>query len=100
MKNEFNYRELDSIIHSRVRLGIMTVLITGDEVEFKFLKEKLKLSDGNLSVNMSKLEDAGFVETKKFFFKKKPKTVYKITKKGRKAFKQYIENLEKIIEKL
>ncbi len=98
MKQEFNYKDLDRVIHSPVRLGIMTVLISAKEVDFKFLKAKLSLSDGNLSANMTKLEEAGFIEVRKFFKGKKPMTVYNITKGGRKAFKNYVENLEKIIK--
>jgi len=100
MKDDFNHRELDKIIHSRVRLGIMAALTSGDEVDFKFLKEKLGLSDGNLSANMTKLEETGFIKVRKFFVEKKPKTVYKITDTGRKAFKRYVENIEKIIKEL
>jgi len=100
MKAEFNHRELDKVIHSRVRLGIMAALASGDEVDFKFLKDKLDLSDGNLSANMTKLEEAGFIKVRKFFVEKKPKTVYKITDTGREAFKRYVENIEKIIKEL
>ena len=100
MKEEFDYRELDKIIHSRVRLGIMAALISGNEIEFKLLKKKLNLSDGNLSANMTKLEESGFVSVRKFFFKKKPKTVYKITEKGRTAFEKYVESIEKIVKQL
>jgi len=100
MKNEFNYKKLDRIIHSPVRLGIMTALMSADEVDFKFLKDKLKVSDGNLSANTTKLEEAGFVKIRKFFVEKKPKTVYKITEAGKEAFKKYLENLEKIIKEI
>ncbi|MFC1724155.1 winged helix-turn-helix domain-containing protein [candidate division KSB1 bacterium] len=98
MKDKFNYRELDKIIHSPVRLGIMSALISTDEVDFKFLKDKLGLSDGNLSANMTKLEEAGFITVRKFFAENKPKTVYRLTETGRKAFRGYVENLEKIIK--
>lgn len=98
MKDKFDYRELNKIIHSPVRLGIMTALVSAAEIDFTFLKEKLDLSDGNLSANMTKLEEAGYVTIRKFFKEKKPKTVYRITDKGRKAFKNYVENLEKIIQ--
>jgi len=98
MKDEFNHRELNKVIHSRVRLGIVAALVSENEVDFTFLKDKLGLSDGNLSANMSKLEEAGFVKVRKFFVEKKPKTVYQITPAGRKAFKEYVENIEKIIK--
>jgi len=76
----------------------MTALITSIEVDFSFLKEKLHLSDGNLSVNMRKLEEAGYVNITKQFIKRKPRTTYRITEKGREAFEKYIGNLKKIIE--
>ncbi len=98
MKNEFNFRELDRLIHSPARLGIMTALVSEDELDFKFLKKKLGLSDGNLSANMTKLEEAGFISVRKFFKGKKPVTVYRITVTGRESFKKYVENIEKIIK--
>ena len=100
MKSKFDHKALNKIIHAPVRLGIMTVLLSVDEVDFRFLKDKLELSDGNLSANMYKLEGAGLVSVNKFFKEKKPKTVYKITDKGREAFKKYVENLEKIIKEM
>ncbi len=98
MKDDFNFKDIDRVIHSPVRLGIMTALISAEEVDFIFLKEKLSLSDGNLSANMTKLENSGFIKVRKFFVDKKPKTMYRITGKGRAAFLKYVENLEKIIK--
>jgi len=95
--NRFNFQELDDLIHSKVRLGIMATLIAAEEVDFNFLKENLNLTDGNLSANMRKLEEAGYIEIKKEFFKRKPTTSYKITKRGRNAFENYINNLKKIL---
>ena len=98
MTNVFDFKELDKIIHSPVRLGIMSALVSEKEVDFKFLKDKLDLSDGNLSANMTKLEDAGFVHINKFIKDKKTRTLYKITNKGREALRRYVDNLEKIIK--
>ncbi len=97
MKN-FDYHQLNDIIHSRIRLAIISVLITVDEAEFNFLKEKVKTTDGNLSVHLRKLEDAGYVDVKKEFVGRKPVSTYKLTEKGRKAFEIYVENLEKLIK--
>lgn len=97
MKDEFDFRELNRIIHSPVRLGIMAAMVSSDEVNFRFLKEKLELSDGNLSANMTKLEEAGFIIINKSFVNKKPVTTYRVTELGQKAFRKYIENIEKII---
>ncbi|MGK9370074.1 winged helix-turn-helix domain-containing protein [Melioribacter sp. Ez-97] len=97
--NDFNYQKLDEVIHSRIRLAIMSVLIGLEEAEFNFLKEKVKATDGNLSVHLRKLEDSGYISSKKEFIDRKPKTTYKLTAKGKKAFEAYIEQLEKIIGK-
>lgn len=98
MKDNFNHNDLDKIIHSRVRLGIMAALAFKDNVEFKFLKEKLELTDGNLSANMTKLSEAGMIEIHKSFVNNKPKTIYQITDKGKNSFKRYVESIEKIIK--
>ena len=97
--NEFDYQQLDEIIHSRIRLAVMAVLISVDEAEFTFLKEKVKTTDGNLSVHLKKLEDAGYVAVNKSFQNRKPVSRYLLTQKGRKAFESYVERLEKMIKK-
>ena len=97
--SEFNYQKLDDLIHSKVRLGIMAALASAEEVGFNFLKEKLNLTDGNLSANMRKLEDAGYIKIIKTFFQRKPKTIYQITDEGRMAFENYLENLKGVIGK-
>ena len=98
MKN-FDYHQLNDIIHSRIRLAIISVLIAVDEAEFNFLKEKVKTTDGNLSVHLRKLEDVGYINVKKEFVGRKPVSRYSLTKKGRKAFEAYVESLEKLIKK-
>ncbi len=97
--NEFDYQQLDEIIHSRIRLAVMAVLVSVDEAEFTFLKEKVKTTDGNLSVHLKKLEDAGYVAVNKSFQNRKPVSRYLLTQKGRKAFESYVERLEKMIKK-
>lgn len=96
---EFNYQQLDDIIHSRIRLAIISVLIAVDEAEFKFLKEKVKTTDGNLSVHLKKLDEAGYIFVRKEFVNKKPVTSYRLSKKGQGAFQMYVERLEKLINK-
>ncbi|MBU8921552.1 MAG: transcriptional regulator [Bacteroidales bacterium] len=96
--SDFDYHKLDNLIHSKVRLGIIAALVAAESVDFSFLKEKLDLTDGNLSVNMKKLEEAGYIKTKKTFIKHKPNTSYRITAKGKKAFDRYLENLKKILD--
>ena len=97
--NDFDYQQLDEIIHSRIRLAIMSVLISMDEADFNFIKEKINATDGNLSVHLKKLEDAEYLSVQKEFLDKKPHSLYKITKKGKTAFEKYIEQLEKLIKK-
>ncbi|MBU1298052.1 MAG: transcriptional regulator [Bacteroidetes bacterium] len=97
--NKFDYHQLDDIIHSRIRLAIIAVLITVDDAEFNFLKEKVNTTDGNLSVHIRKLEEAGYVLVKKEFIDRKPKTVYSLSNKGKKAFEIYVEQLSKLIKK-
>lgn len=97
--SEFDYQQLDDVIHSRIRLAIVAVLISVDEADFNFLKEKVNATDGNLSVHLRKLEEAGYIIVRKEFVDRKPKTVYMLSKKGVKAFEIYIERLEKMIRK-
>ena len=96
---DFDYQQIDDVIHSRIRTAIMAVLVSVEEAEFKYLKEKINATDGNLSVHIKKLEDAGYLSVKKSFINRKPVSQYKITIKGRKAFENYIKNLENIIKK-
>ncbi len=97
MKN-FDYHQLNDIIHSRIRLAIISVLVAIEDAEFNFLKEKVKTTDGNLSVHLRKLEEAEYIKVKKEFVGRKPVSTYRLTKKGREAFKVYVENLEKLIK--
>jgi DNA-binding MarR family transcriptional regulator len=92
--------KLNKAIHQKARLGIMSILVASEEAEFNYLKEKLNLTDGNLSSHLSLLEKEKYITIKKKFVKKKPKTLCQITEKGRQAFEEYLENLEKIIRSL
>jgi DNA-binding MarR family transcriptional regulator len=91
---------LDKVIHQKARLGIMSILIVKEEVDFNHLKAQLELTDGNLSTHLSHLEKAKYVKIKKKFVKKKPQTLCRLTENGRQAFLKYINNLEKIIQKI
>ena len=96
---DFNYHEIDDVIHSRIRTAIMAVLISVDEAEFTFIRDKINATDGNLSIHIRKLEENKYVSTTKEFIERRPVTRYKITEKGRKAFEDYIKKLENIITK-
>jgi DNA-binding MarR family transcriptional regulator len=95
---DFNYQEIDDVIHSRIRTAIMAVLISVDEAEFTFIREKINATDGNLSVHLKKLEEHNYISVKKEFIERKPLTRYRITDIGRKAFEDYIKKLESIIK--
>ncbi len=96
---DFNYHEIDDVIHSRIRTAIMAVLISVEEADFTFIRDKINATDGNLSVHMKKLEEHHYISVKKEFIDRKPVTRYKITETGRKAFEDYIKQLESIIKK-
>lgn len=98
--NNYDYQEIDDVIHSRIRTSLMAVLVSVDEADFNFLKEKVKATDGNLSVHLKKLEDAGYVSVQKIFVERKPVSRYKITSKGYKAFDSYIKKLESIVKNI
>ena len=89
--------KFDELILSKTRLGIICALIGGDKLEFTYLRNALKLSDGNLSVQIRKLEEAGYIKVTKVFIERKPKTFCKITSKGQKAVQNLIRNLENLI---
>jgi DNA-binding MarR family transcriptional regulator len=88
---------LNKNFESRVRLGIMSVLMVNDWVDFSSLKETLNVTDGNLASHMKALEGEGYVEVKKQFLGRKPNTTYRATLEGRKAFEEHLAALESII---
>lgn len=89
---------LNKVFDSRIRLGIMSVLVVNDWVDFNTLKELLVISDGNLSSHLSHLEKYAYIDIHKQFIGKKPNTKYKATKSGIKALKEHLDNLEKLIK--
>lgn len=88
---------LDKLIHERVRLAITSALAVNPSLSFTELKKLLGTTDGNLSVHTQKLEEAGYVDCEKSFEGRRPKTVFKITRQGRKALDQYLAHMEAII---
>ena len=89
---------LDKGFESRVRLGIMSILVVNDSVDFNTLKEQLNISDGNIASHITALEKLNYLEVKKQFIGKKPNTSYKATRQGIKAFKNHLDTLEKLIK--
>lgn len=92
------FQELNPVIHERTRLGIMTYLVSAREASFSELKKELRLTDGNLNLHMKVLEKNGFVSVHKAFVRRRPRTTYQVSARGRSAFEQYVSLLEKIIE--
>ena len=92
-----NVPSLDNIIHERARLAIVTALATGDARSHTELRDLLQLTDGNLSVHARKLEDAGYVTCAKEFAGRTPRTTYKLTATGKRAFDRYLAHLEQLI---
>ena len=91
---------LDPIIHVRVRLGIVSALAVEEYLTFNELKERLDTSDGNLSVHARRLEEAGYVEIRKSFEGRIPRTDYRLTKTGRQALQRYLDHMEALIERV
>jgi DNA-binding transcriptional ArsR family regulator len=89
-----DFKELDPILHSQLRLAVMSLLISVKEADFTFIREKTNATAGNLSVQVGKLKDAGYIEIFKQFKENYPQTTCKITKKGIIAFEQYVKNLQ------
>jgi DNA-binding MarR family transcriptional regulator len=91
-------KDLDPLLHSQLRLGVMSLLLGLDSADFTFLKEKTNTTAGNLSVQLDKLSEAGYIHIEKTFNGKKPLTTCKITKKGIKAFEEYVNSLKSYIK--
>jgi DNA-binding MarR family transcriptional regulator len=88
---------LDRIIHERMRLGIVSALAVNDSLTFNELKKLLQTTDGNLSVHARRLEEANYVDCTKSFEGRMPKTEYRLTPAGRKAFERYLNHMEALI---
>ena len=93
------FKELDPILHSQLRLTIMSLLITVKEAEFTFLKEKTNATAGNLSVQIQKLKDAGYIDVTKQFKDNYPQTICKLTQAGIHAFEKYVSDLQSYLGK-
>jgi DNA-binding MarR family transcriptional regulator len=89
--------DLDRVIHERLRLGILSALAVNQSLSFNELKQILKTTDGNLSVHARKLEDAEYISCEKSFDGRMPRTEYKITASGRRAFERYLDSMEQVI---
>lgn len=97
MSDQHPSQQLDDVVHQRVRLGILAVLAEADRADFGFLKERLDLTDGNLSRHLQVLEDAGFVSITKGFEGRRTRTWVVATTAGRRAFADHLSALQEII---
>lgn len=86
-------KELNPLLHSQLRLAIMSILMNVEEADFVYLKEKTEATAGNLSVQLDKLSSAGYISVEKGMSGKRPRTVCSITPEGRAAFEEYVETL-------
>jgi DNA-binding MarR family transcriptional regulator len=97
MADDFDISGLDEVIHGRLRLGVMAYLSSAGLADFNTLKARLQATDGNLSVHLRKLEDAGYVRIDKRFVGKKPLTEVSITEAGRAAFIRYLDAMASLV---
>lgn len=88
------FKELDPILHSQLRLAVMSILISVKEAEFTFLREKTNATAGNLSVQINKLKDVGYIEVTKQFHNNYPQTICKVSPVGIEAFEMYVKALQ------
>jgi DNA-binding MarR family transcriptional regulator len=91
------YNDLDPLLHSQLRLAIISMLVSSGKVEFTHIKEETKAAAGNISIQIKNLQEAGYIKVEKTFKNNYPKTLLSITDKGVKAFESYVENLKKYI---
>ncbi|WP_303911442.1 transcriptional regulator [Bacteroides mediterraneensis] len=90
-------KELNPLLHSQLRLAVMSILLSVEEAEFVYLKEQTQATAGNLSVQLDKLSEVGYIEVEKSFAGKKPRTVCRMTPKGREAMEEYVEALKEYL---
>ncbi len=95
-EGDFNAANLDEVIHGKIRLGIMAYLSAVSEASFTELKARTEATDGNLSVHMRKLEEAGYIAVDKAFVGRRPRTTLKLTDTGRKAWLAYLDELKRL----
>jgi DNA-binding HxlR family transcriptional regulator len=95
--NPEKFPQLDPVIHSRIRLAILSILISVKDADFNYLKQTTGTTDGNLSTHLSKLEEKGYIKVAKSFKEKKPHTTCSLTAKGKQAFSTYLEALDVLL---
>lgn len=94
---DYDHAAIDETLHSRVRLAIVAFLAGAEVADFSAVRDAIKTTDGNASMHLRKLEDAGYVAVEKRFVARKPQTLYALTKSGRKALLDYVAHLENLL---
>jgi DNA-binding MarR family transcriptional regulator len=92
------FQDLDPLIHSPLRLSIISLLVTSEKVEFTHIKEVTKAAAGNISIQVKKLQEAGYIKVEKTFKNNYPKTMLSITDKGVVAFESYVNSIKKLMD--
>ena len=92
------FQPLDPLLHSELRLAVMSLLISADEAEFPYIKEQTGATAGNLSVQVDKLSEAGYIDVEKTFKGKRPCTICRISRKGHQAFETYVKALKSYLK--
>ena len=93
-----NFNGLDTAVHGPIRLGTMTALQIDGKLDFTTIKKRLQVTDGSLGIHLQKLEEVGYIKSKKAFVRRRPKTTYKLTATGRKALIKYLESMQKLLD--
>jgi len=95
--SDFDYQQIDDLIHSRIRLAVMAALTSMGPASFSLIKKTVGATDGNLSVHIRKLEEGGYLSVEKSFADRKPLSIYSLTAAGKSAFNTYIQYLENLL---
>ncbi|MBI9108123.1 MAG: transcriptional regulator [Spirochaetales bacterium] len=95
---DYDYKKIDSIFHSRIRLAAASMLYHDGRADFNTLKESIGATDGNLTTHLRRMEESGYTEVEKKFSGRKPVSIYRLTAVGRKAFENYICRLESFLQ--
>ncbi len=93
-----SFKNLDPLLHSQIRLAVMSLLMSVEEADFSFIKKETGATAGNLSVQINKLKDAGYINVSKRFRKNYPQTSCKVTQQGREKFEDYVKALEQYLK--
>ncbi|HUV41838.1 MAG TPA: transcriptional regulator [Sedimentisphaerales bacterium] len=93
-----DFNGLDTAVHGPIRLGTMTALQIDGELDFTTLKKRLHVTDGSIGIHLQKLEEVGYIKSKKAFVRRRPKTTYKLTATGKKALLKYLASMQKLLD--